>query len=45
MPDFISSEVKDLINRMLQPNPVKRISIKEIKNHPWYKKNLPLYIQ
>lgn len=44
MPDFISDEVKDLINRMLQPNPVKRISIKDIMQHPWYKKNLPLYI-
>lgn len=30
MPEFISPEVKDLINRMLQPNPVKRITIKEI---------------
>ena len=30
MPEFISPEVKDLINRMLQPNPAKRISIKEI---------------
>ena len=45
MPDFISSDVKDLINRMLQPNPVKRITIKEIKEHPWYLKDLPKYLQ
>jgi serine/threonine protein kinase len=31
MPFNITLDVKDLINRMLQPNPVKRISIKEIK--------------
>ena len=45
MPDFISADVKDLINRMLQPNPVKRISIQEIKEHPWYLKDLPKYLQ
>ena len=44
MPNYISSEVKDLINRMLQPNPVKRISMREIKDHPWYLKNLPKYL-
>jgi len=31
MPNYISSDVKDLINRMLQPNPIKRITIAEIK--------------
>jgi serine/threonine protein kinase len=45
MPINISDEVKDLINRMLQPNPVKRISIPEIKLHPWYQRNLPLYLK
>lgn len=45
MPNYISSEVRDLINRMLQPNPVKRILMKEIKEHPWYLKNLPKYLQ
>jgi serine/threonine protein kinase len=44
MPNYITSEVKDLINRMLQPNPVKRISMREIKDHPWYLKNLPKYL-
>ena len=44
MPNFISDEVKDLINRMLQPNPVKRITMKEIKEHPWYLKDLPEYL-
>jgi serine/threonine protein kinase len=45
MPNYISPEVKDLINRMLQPNPVKRITLKEIKEHAWYQMNLPLYLK
>ena len=44
MPINISDEVKDLINRMLQPNPVRRISMAEIKQHPWYTSNLPPYL-
>jgi serine/threonine protein kinase len=35
MPSFLSDDAKDLINRMLQPDPVKRINIKDIKEHPW----------
>jgi serine/threonine protein kinase len=31
MPNYVSDQAKDLINRMLQPNPIKRITIKEIK--------------
>ena len=45
MPNYVSTDVKDLINRMLQPNPVKRITMKEIKDHPWYLKDLPVYLQ
>lgn len=41
MPKYISTEVKDLINRMLQPNPVKRITMRELKDHPWYLRDLP----
>lgn len=36
LPNFVSREVRDLINKMLQPNPVKRIKLKEIKEHRWY---------
>lgn len=35
--DEISTEVKDLINKMLITNPVERITIEEIWNHPWIK--------
>mmetsp|Transcript_18068 Transcript_18068/g.13111 ORF Transcript_18068/g.13111 Transcript_18068/m.13111 type:complete len:88 (+) Transcript_18068:608-871(+) len=45
MPNFVTPVAKDLINRMLQPNPLKRITIKEIKRHPWYLKNLPWYLR
>jgi serine/threonine protein kinase len=45
MPNFISDSVKDLINRMLQPNPIKRITMAEIKEHPWFVKDMPLYLQ
>ena len=45
MPNYASPDVKDLINRMLQPNPVKRITMKEIKTHPWFVQELPLYIE
>jgi len=31
-----SAEAKDLLNKMLQPNPFKRITIPEIINHPWF---------
>ena len=45
MPNYISADVKDLINRMLQPNPIKRITMQEIKHHSWYLVELPLYLQ
>ena len=36
MPPYLSEEAKDLINRMLQINPLKRLTAKEILRHPWY---------
>lgn len=43
MPDFLSNEAKDLIHRMLQVDPSKRITVYEIKNHPWIRQRIPLY--
>jgi len=37
MPEQLSDSVKDLINRILQPLPVKRINVSEIKQHAWVK--------
>lgn len=45
MPNFVSSEARDLITRMLQPNPIKRITMGEIRQHHWYRKDLPQYLE
>lgn len=39
-PDFIDEDARDLINSFLQRDPTKRISLDQVKNHPWIKKNL-----
>lgn len=44
VPDFISADVLDLICRILQPNPVRRITLPELKKHPWFVKDLPFYL-
>ena len=31
----IDDELRDLLMRLLEKNPLKRISLKEVKNHPW----------
>ncbi|GKU00063.1 unnamed protein product [Fusarium langsethiae] len=38
MPSFLSPEAEDLIRRMLQVNPDRRITLKEIWRHPLVKK-------
>ncbi len=45
MPVEIPPDCKDLIRRMLQTNPVKRIKLSEIKQHRWYRQDLPVYLQ
>eukprot|EP01132_Coremiostelium_polycephalum_P005957 gene5957-7420_t len=44
IPDFISPSCADLIRKMLVVDPVKRITISEIRNHPWFQVNLPKYL-
>ncbi|KAF5444074.1 hypothetical protein F2P56_036578 [Juglans regia] len=43
IPDYvhISQDCKQLISRIFVANPLKRITINEIKSHPWFLKNLP----
>ncbi|KAF5189653.1 Serine/threonine-protein kinase SAPK7 [Thalictrum thalictroides] len=43
IPDYVhvSQDCKHLLSRIFVANPSRRISIKEIKNHPWFLKNLP----
>ena len=38
IPTYLSGDVKDLIQRMLCMDPEKRISIPEIKRHPWWRR-------
>jgi serine/threonine protein kinase len=33
----LSKDFKDLFEKMVNPNPSKRLSLKDIKEHPWYK--------
>ena len=33
--EFIDDELRDLIKRLLHKDPSKRISLKEVKHHPW----------
>jgi serine/threonine protein kinase len=37
MPSFLTDDVRDLIGRMLCMDPEKRIKIKEIKRHVWWR--------
>ncbi|KAL3869068.1 hypothetical protein ACJMK2_041795 [Sinanodonta woodiana] len=44
IPDYLNKEVVTLLCQMLQVDPLKRASIKEIKEHEWFRKDLPLYL-
>ncbi|XP_043709920.1 serine/threonine-protein kinase SRK2A-like isoform X2 [Telopea speciosissima] len=43
IPDYVhvSQDCRHLLSRIFVANPAKRITIKEIKSHPWFLKNLP----
>jgi 5'-AMP-activated protein kinase catalytic alpha subunit len=43
-PRHFSPLARDLIERMLNPDPVARINLSQVKEHPWYLLDLPLYI-
>jgi serine/threonine protein kinase len=38
IPSYLTGDVKDLIQRMLAMDPEKRITIPEIKRHPWWRR-------
>ncbi|KAK1313224.1 Serine/threonine-protein kinase SAPK2 [Acorus calamus] len=38
----VSMGCRDILSRIFVANPEKRITIREIKNHPWFLKNLPI---
>jgi serine/threonine protein kinase len=35
MPRYFSEELKDLVSSLLRPNPAERLSIREVRRHPW----------
>ncbi|KAH1065367.1 hypothetical protein J1N35_030354 [Gossypium stocksii] len=47
IPDYVrvSMDCKNLLSRIFAENPGKRISIPEIKSHPWFLKNLPMELK
>ncbi|KAK6123177.1 hypothetical protein DH2020_043079 [Rehmannia glutinosa] len=44
LPSHLSPGARDLIPRMLVVDPMKRITTREIRQHPWFKVNLPRYL-
>ncbi|CAL5027460.1 unnamed protein product [Urochloa decumbens] len=43
IPEYVhvSQDCKELLSRIFVANSAKRITIREIRNHPWFLKNLP----
>jgi hypothetical protein len=41
-PKGFSGVARDLVSKLLKTNPVERISLEEVTNHPWFKANPPL---
>ncbi|KAF8398115.1 hypothetical protein HHK36_017040 [Tetracentron sinense] len=44
LPNNLSLGARDLIIRILTVDPVRRISIPEIRRHPWFREHLPRYL-
>ncbi|KAI0673849.1 CAMK/CAMKL/AMPK protein kinase [Trametes maxima] len=44
LPSYLSSDARGLINGMLAVDPVKRITIPEIMQHPFFTTDLPKYL-
>lgn len=42
-PDWITDEPKDLLSKMLVPDPLKRCSLKDVTNHSWLAKYQHLF--
>jgi 5'-AMP-activated protein kinase catalytic alpha subunit len=41
IPGFITQACKDLIKKILNTDPEKRVTMQEIKNHEWYNQVKP----
>ena len=45
LPSHLSQLARNLIPRMLEVDPMKRITIAEIRVHPWFQHKLPQYLR
>ncbi|ORX94238.1 Pkinase-domain-containing protein [Basidiobolus meristosporus CBS 931.73] len=45
IPHYVSSDARNLLSSMLVVDPLKRITIPEIRKHPWFTINLPDYLR
>lgn len=45
VPQYISKGAASLMKKMLHVNPVYRITVQQIREDPWFNKNLPDYLQ
>ncbi|XP_050042307.1 5'-AMP-activated protein kinase catalytic subunit alpha-2 [Dermacentor andersoni] len=44
IPDYLNKSVVSLLIHCLQVDPMKRATMEDIKNHEWFKKELPAYL-
>lgn len=44
LPSHLGADTRDLVPRMLVVDPMKRITISEIKKHRWFLQDIPLYL-
>lgn len=44
IPDYLNKSVVTLLAHMLLVDPLKRATMDDIKNHEWFKKDLPAYL-
>ncbi|KAI0470612.1 protein kinase SNF1 [Xylariaceae sp. FL0804] len=45
IPHWVKPDAASLIRKMLQVNPVQRLTIEEIRQEPWFLNELPAYLQ
>eukprot|EP00002_Diphylleia_rotans_P040771 TRINITY_DN9751_c0_g1_i1.p1 TRINITY_DN9751_c0_g1~~TRINITY_DN9751_c0_g1_i1.p1 ORF type:complete len:521 (+),score=79.56 TRINITY_DN9751_c0_g1_i1:178-1740(+) len=45
LPGFLSDLCNDLLLRMICVDPLQRITLQQIKSHPWFQVQVPSYIQ
>ncbi len=41
LPKFLSEDAKDMLAKIFTTDPDKRISVEEIREHPWFKLHAP----